>query len=192
MRRRLLATVLALPPLVLSALVRAQSSADAGVPEPGGYRMEEYKAPTPATLSGARVLTTAEAQALWQDRAAAFIDVLPQPPRPEGLPAGTLWRPQQRRDIPGSVWLPDTGYGALAPPMQDYLARNLATAAGTGRERLLVFYCRPNCWHSWNAAKRARTLGYRVAWYPGGTEAWAQAGLPLEESAPLPRPVLTE
>ena len=44
--------------------------------------MDDYRAPTPATLRGARVLTTDEAHALWEKRQAAFVDVLPQPPRP--------------------------------------------------------------------------------------------------------------
>src|SRR5690348_5562645 len=53
----------------------------AGVPaaaqpaaEPDGYRTEDYRAPTPATLTGARVLTTAEAAALWHARGAVFVD----------------------------------------------------------------------------------------------------------------------
>jgi PQQ-dependent catabolism-associated CXXCW motif protein len=182
-RRALLAAVCAL----------AAWSARAAVPEPAGYRMQDYRSPTPATLAGARVLSTQEAQALWEKHAAVFIDVLPAPPRPRGLPAGTLWRPKQRRDIPGSIWLPDVGYGALAPPMADYLARNLARASGGRRDAPLVFYCLANCWHSWNAAKRAVALGYtHVAWYPGGTDAWAAAGLPLAPCTPAARPDVSE
>src|SRR5258708_4828866 len=49
------------------------------------------------------VITTAQAQALWQSHAAAFIDVLPRPPRPANLPAGTIWHEKPRNDIPGSV-----------------------------------------------------------------------------------------
>ena len=87
---------------------------DVAVPEPDGYRMEDYRAPTPATLRGARVLTTREAADLWRAGGAVFIDVMPQPPRPAGVPPGTIWRDKPRRNIPGSIWLPDTGYGALA------------------------------------------------------------------------------
>ena len=60
--------------------------------EPEGYRLEEYRAPTPATLRGARVLKTPEAEAVWRNHSAAFIDVLPQAPRPANLPARTFWR----------------------------------------------------------------------------------------------------
>ena len=73
------------------------------VPEPDGYRMDDYRAPTPATLQGARVLTTGEAAAIWRAGNAAFIDVMPQPPRPAGLPPDTIWRDKPRRNIPGSV-----------------------------------------------------------------------------------------
>ena len=159
------------------------------VAELPGYRMHDYKAPTPATLAGARVLSTAQARALWENKAAVFVDVMPQPPRPSGLPAGTLWQPKVRRDIPGSLWLPDVGYGALAAPMAAYFARNLRPLRG----RPLVFYCLASCWHSWNAAKRALALGYTmVAWYPGGTDAWEAAGLPLAANTPAPRPDVTE
>src|ERR1700750_3426599 len=74
--------------------------------EPSGYRMDDYRAPTPATLQGAAVLSTAKALAHWQHHDAVFIDVLPQVPRPVGLPASTIWREKTREDLPGSVWLP--------------------------------------------------------------------------------------
>jgi PQQ-dependent catabolism-associated CXXCW motif protein len=162
-------------------------------PEPPDYRMDDYRAPTPATLQGAVVVTTEESHARWEQHSAVFIDVLPQPPRPTGLPAETIWRPKPRQDIPGSLWLPDTGYGALAPVMVEYLARGLERATNNDRDRAIVFYCLAHCWMSWNAAKRALALGYsHVAWYPDGTDGWEAAGLPLETRSPEPRPVAAE
>jgi PQQ-dependent catabolism-associated CXXCW motif protein len=156
--------------------------------EPGSYRESDYRAPTPATLKGARVLTTDEAAAMWRARSAAFIDVLPQAPRPKNLPKDVVWRDKPRFDIPGSLWLPDTGYGELAAVMLDYFRRGLDKAL-SGGARPLVFYCLKNCWMSWNAARRAVALGYKnVDWYPGGSDGWAAAGLPLEKRAPEPRP----
>jgi PQQ-dependent catabolism-associated CXXCW motif protein len=156
--------------------------------EPDSYRQGDYRAPTPATLKGARVLTTEEAAAMWRTGEAAFIDVLPQAPRPKDLPADVVWRDKPRSDIPGSLWLPDTGYDELAPVMLDYLRRGLDKALG-GRPRPLVFYCLKDCWMSWNAAKRALALGFtNVAWYPEGSDGWAGAGLPVEKRAPEPRP----
>lgn len=157
--------------------------------EPSGYRMDDYAAPTPATLAGAVVLDTQQAHELWEQRAAAFIDVLPRPPRPVGLPAGTVWRPKPRFDIPGSIWLADTGYGALAPAMAAYFEEGMSAATAGDRDRRLVFYCKAECWMSWNAAKRALTLGYRhVAWYPEGVDGWIARDLPTERREPVPRP----
>ncbi len=165
------------------------SADEAPSPEPQSFRTGDYRAPTPASLAGAQVLTTAEAAALWRSGKAAFIDVLPNPPRPAGLPEGTLWREKPRSDIPGSVWLPDTGYGALNPPMEDYFQFNLERIAGADRGKTLVFYCLKDCWMSWNAAKRALSLGYaHVAWYPDGTDGWTAAGLPVDPIKPTPRP----
>ena len=162
-------------------------------PEPSSYRMDNYRAPTPATLRGAIVMSTEQARAAWEKHDAVFIDELPQPPRPVGLPASTIWRPKPRDDIPGSLWLPDTGYGALAPVMEDYFERGLQQATGGKRDRLIVFYCLASCWMSWNAAKRALALGYtNVAWYPEGTDGWAGDGLKLEARTPVARPQAAE
>jgi PQQ-dependent catabolism-associated CXXCW motif protein len=164
-------------------------AADDAAAEPEAYRLDDYRAPTPPTLRGAKVLSTQEAAAIWRAHDAAFVDVLPRPPRPKGLPAGTLWRDKPRFDIPGGIWLPDTGYGELAPVMLDYFVRGLEKVAGGDRSKLFVFYCQKNCWMSWNAAKRALSLGYvNVAWYRDGTDGWSTAGLPLQNADPEPRP----
>jgi PQQ-dependent catabolism-associated CXXCW motif protein len=115
--------------------------------------------------------------------------VMPRPPRPRNLPEGTVWHDRPRSNIPGSIWLPDTGYGELALSMAEYFASGLERAAKGDRTRLLVFYCLANCWMSWNAAKRALSLGYpNVAWYRDGTDGWLATGLPLEDAVPEPRP----
>jgi PQQ-dependent catabolism-associated CXXCW motif protein len=177
----------------IGLLIGLASAADAPVPEPSDYRLDDYRAPVPATLRGATVLSTDDAQAHWEKGDAAFIDVLPQPPRPVGLPASTIWRPKPREDVPGSLWLPDTGYGAMAPVMQQYFERGLQQATDGNLERVIVLYCLANCWMSWNAAKRALALGYRnVAWYPDGTDGWAAQYLPLEPRSPMPRPTAAD
>jgi PQQ-dependent catabolism-associated CXXCW motif protein len=156
------------------------------VPEPPGYRMQDYRSPTPATLAGARVINTDEAEELWKE-GAAFVDVLPHAPRPANLPVGTIWHEKPRMDIPGSVWLPDTGYGALAETTEHYLRDGLERVTQGDQARWLVFYCQKSCWMSWNAAKRALTIGYRkVAWFPDGTDGWQAHGLPLQEAQPAP------
>jgi PQQ-dependent catabolism-associated CXXCW motif protein len=169
-------------------VLTATSRADERPTEPEGYRTENYRSPVPATLSGARVLTTEEALAIWRSGSGVFIDVLPRPPKPANLPAGTIWRDRPRPNIPGSIWLPDTGYGALAPATEEYLRDGLGRASGGDRTKLLIFYCQADCWMSWNAAKRALTYGYaNIAWYPDGTDGWQKADLPLADSHPEPR-----
>jgi PQQ-dependent catabolism-associated CXXCW motif protein len=171
--------------VVATFALLAQAHPQQNVPEPEEYRTENYRAPVPATLSGARVLTTTEAEAIWRAKSGVFIDVLPRPPKPANLPEGTVWRDKPRFNIPGSIWLPDTGYGKLAAATEDYLRRGIERAAGGTKAALLVLYCQENCWMSWNAAKRVLSYGYsNVAWYPEGTEGWERAGLPVEESHP--------
>ena len=174
--------------LVAILAFAAEAHAQQNVPEPDGYRTDDYRALVPATLAGVRVLATAEAEAIWRGGTGAFIDVLPRAPKPPNLPAGTVWRDKPRLNIPGSIWLPDTGYGKLAGATEAYLRRGLESASGGNKAALLVIYCQENCWMSWNAAERGLSYGYRnVAWYPDGTDGWERALLPVAESQPEPR-----
>ncbi|WP_138465264.1 PQQ-dependent catabolism-associated CXXCW motif protein [Poseidonocella sp. HB161398] len=161
--------------------------AAAEVAEPEEFRMEEYRAPVPETLAGATVIGTAGALVLWQSRGAAFVDVLPRPPKPDNLPAGTIWHDKPRYSVPGAIWLPNTGYGALAPETEDYLKAGLEQATGGNMDYPLVIFCQADCWMSWNAAKRAVGYGYSaVSWYPEGTDGWEAAELPLIKLEPVP------
>jgi PQQ-dependent catabolism-associated CXXCW motif protein len=152
------------------------------VPEPDGYRVESYRAPVPATLAGATVLDTAAARTLWETGEAVFVDVLPAAPRPADLPAGTIWQPPSRDTIPGAVWLPNVGFGKLAPETDRYFRDNLRRLARGDTARPVVFFCQSDCWMSWNAARRAITeYGFEdVLWYPPGTDGWEAAGLSLQ------------
>ncbi len=171
----------------LAALLLAAGAAAAQpVPEPEGYRMEAFRAPVPETLSGARVVDTAEAEALWRAGRTVFVDVMPRAVRPEGLPEGVVWRDKPRDSIPGALWLPNAGYGALHPDMDAKFRAALAAATGGARDRPILFFCLMDCWMSWNAAKRAiEDYGYAdVLWYPDGTDGWTFHDLPLERTAP--------
>lgn len=169
------------------ALCAVPGVARAEVAEPAGYRTEEYRAPVPATLAGAAVLGPDRAHELWAAGAAAFVDVLPAPPRPANLPAGTVWRDKPRHSIPGAIWLANTGYGALAPAMEGYFRAGLARVTGGNRDHPLVFFCLADCWMSWNAAKRAVGYGYTdVNWFPAGTDGWTAGGWPTEVLTPEP------
>jgi PQQ-dependent catabolism-associated CXXCW motif protein len=165
--------------LIGAAAARAQ------VTMPEGYRTEDYRAPTPASVPGGSVLGTEAARTLWQTGGAVWIDVLPAPRRPGNLPAQALWKPLPRRDIPGSLWLPEVGRGALSPALESYFRDHLAAATGGDRAKPVVFYCLADCWMSWNATKRAASYGYsRLYWYRDGTDGWDAAQLPTETATP--------
>ncbi|MGY3234910.1 hypothetical protein ACVMAJ_001800 [Bradyrhizobium sp. USDA 4448] len=59
-------------------------------------------------------MTTAQAEAIWRAKNGAFIDVLPRPPKLKNLRAGTVWRDAPRKDILGSMWLPEEGAARAA------------------------------------------------------------------------------
>jgi PQQ-dependent catabolism-associated CXXCW motif protein len=173
---------------IIVTMLTSAAYADDLVPEPRGYRTEDYRAPVPDTLAGARVLSTGDAEAIWRAKSGVFVDVLPRPPKPPNLPVGTVWRDKPRFNIPGSIWLPDTGYGALAATTEEYLKQGLGRASGGDRATLIVVYCQADCWMSWNAARRALSYGYsNIAWYPDGTDGWQKANLPTTEAQPEPR-----
>ncbi|WP_448187966.1 quinoprotein dehydrogenase-associated putative ABC transporter substrate-binding protein [Azospirillum sp. sgz301742] len=159
----------------------------AAATEPPGYRMDNYRAPAPAGLSGASTVTLAELRGLMQ-RAPELrlIDVMPAPPRPADRPPPAVWAPPPRMSLPGAVWLPNTGYGNLSQGQERYLRTGLETLSKGDRAAKLVLFCEPNCWMSWNAAKRAVEWGYsNVYWYPDGTTRWQEAGYPLEPVTPF-------
>ncbi|HEX2727223.1 MAG TPA: PQQ-dependent catabolism-associated CXXCW motif protein [Beijerinckiaceae bacterium] len=175
-RARALAGSVALCVVLLSAAT-AQTDAP---PEPDGYRMQDYRARVPATLRGATVLDTAAALALWKEGASVFVDVLPRVSKPANLPAGTVWRDPRHESLPGAIWLPNTGYGVLGAAADAYFRHGLEKASKGDMNVQMVFFCQRDCWMSWNAARRALDYGYRrVAWFPDGTDGWAEAGLPL-------------
>ncbi len=171
--------------VVLSMMEGIAAYATEAVPEPEGFRTENYRAPVPATLKGAKVVTTDEAIALWKDKAAVFVDVLPHDPKPANLPAGTIWKEKVREDIAGSIWLPNVGYGVINKETEAYFRKGLKSRLGDDMKRKVLFYCMEGCWMSWNAAKRAVEWGYRsVYWYPLGTDGWSAAKQPTQRNEP--------
>ena len=80
--------------------------------------------------------------------------------------------------IPGAVWLPNVGFGELAPETEAYFRAGLARATGSDLHRPIVIFCMRDCWMSWNAAKRALGFGYTgVHWFPDGTDGWTESGI---------------
>ncbi len=171
--------------LVATLLLQSPVALAAPPPEPGEYRLGDYRTPTPLTVAGRPAIDTEEARRLWETRSAVFIDVLSAPRRPAGLPEGAIWAPQPHRDIPGSLWLPDVGQGVLSTAHEAWFRANLARLTAEQPNAALVFYCRADCWMSWNAAKRALAWGYdKARWYRDGIDGWSEAAMPLADIAP--------
>jgi len=154
-------------------LACSAKSIGAQVAEPGDYRMENYDAPVPETLAGAKRVDALQVKNLREEKNAVIIDVIPQHRRPEFIPKDQIWLPVDHKGVAGAIWLPDTGYGVLSPNGNDYLKNNLEKHTGADFQRPIVFYCRLDCWMSWNAAKRSLEYGYtNVYWFADGIDGW--------------------
>ncbi len=170
--------------LLAALLFAAPAVAETGVPVPDGYRIEDYHAPVPDRVPGGAVIHAAEVRKL-RAAGAIVIDVLPAPRQPPTMKPGMPWLPAPHLDIPGSIWLPDFGRGALNKVMANWFHEKLRELTHDDPDRALVFYCQAQCWMSWNAAKRAAALGFRhVFWFPEGVDGWREAGFALAPATP--------
>lgn len=159
------------------------------VAEPEGYRGAPYAAPVPEALTGATTVDLEEAHRLWREGEVTFIDVLPREARPENLPEGTIWHDRPHDSIAGATWLPNVGYQALSTEEESYFEGGLRALTESDPSSPILFFCRTDCWMSWNAAKRALSLGYEdVYWFPGGADSWAAAGFATEPAEPMVLP----
>ena len=158
--------------LLLSACAQTQHT----VPEPAGFWTGPMGGAVPATISGGTVVDTAELAALIAAQQPVLVDVGPMPHKPDNI-AADQWTPPPHRTIPGSAWLPGVGAGALAVPADAWYRARLEQLTGGDLGKPLVVFCHPDCWGSWNAAKRAILYGYTdVHWYEEGIEGWQESG----------------
>ena len=153
-----------------------------------GYRIAQFRAPVPDSMTSATTITTEQLQTLINENSILLIDVLPTPIKPKDRPDNLLWLPPARHNITGSHWLPNVGFGTLSDELDQYFKGNLERLTNGDKSSYIVIYCLADCWMSWNAAKRAATeYGYgNVYWYPDGTTGWESMSLPLEQSTPIP------
>lgn len=175
-----------LPSALLAALVFCLPGLGLAqnTPEPDDYRMDHYRALVPDGLVGAVTVDPEAAHALWLAKA-AFVDVFPRAPKPANLPEGTIWRQKPRLSIPGAIWLPNVGYGAIADVTAEYFQTGLTKVTEGDLSKPVVFFCLEECWMSWNAAKRAIEWGHlQVYWFPEGTDGWNFWDYPVEEVKP--------
>lgn len=148
-----------------------------------GYRQALYRSPTPPSVDGAQTLDTPGLRQLLERHPhTALIDVY----RRQWL-FGQFIEDQPHANLPGSVWLANTGDGVLTPDWASYFTSNLKRLSHSQAAWPLVFYCRSDCWLGWNAARRAHAMGYtNLYWYRDGVDAWEQAGLALHPAQPEP------
>ncbi|MFK7893207.1 MAG: rhodanese-like domain-containing protein [Granulosicoccus sp.] len=174
-----------LPTLLL--VVGLASQLAQALEEPEGYRTELYDDTVPDTLTGAVRIGALEVLQLQQEENAVVVDVVPEQRQPDELPQGQIWMPVPHKGIAGAIWLPDVGFGVLSETTESYFRGRLRAATDGQLARAVVFYCRADCWMSWNAAKRALTFGYtRVYWFADGIDDWRFEGLEVEVLKPAP------
>ncbi len=153
-------------------------STASAVDEPIGYRLELYDDTVPSTLTGATRVTAIDVVELQSTQDVLIVDVIPEHRRPENLPEDQHWFPVSHEGVQGALWLPDVGYGVLSDTTEQYFKHHLELATGADTHKPIVFYCRINCWMSWNAAKRALSYGYtNVYWFADGIDDWKFEGL---------------
>jgi PQQ-dependent catabolism-associated CXXCW motif protein len=161
------------------------AAAGAHVAEPAGYWMGPTRGPVATTVKGGKVIHTRELAALLKADDVMVVDVSDAPKRPDHMAAGAVWLPVPHPVIPGGVWIPGAGLGAIPPAIDKLFRERLAMGTHKDPTHELVIYCHESCWLSWNAAKRAISYGYKsVYWFPDGMEGWRGAGLPTVVAEP--------
>ncbi len=168
-------------------LIVLTTSSAAEVDQPDGYRMELYDDVVPAGLTGATRVTAIDVKELQISDNAVVVDVIPDHRKPDFLPENQIWIPVPHNGLPNALWLPDTGFGVLSEVTERYFTTHLAAATRGDLTHAVVFYCRADCWMSWNAAKRALSYGYtRVYWFAEGIDDWSFEGFDFELLQPAP------
>lgn len=170
--------------IVLAALCLAFGPAHAQAPasnphqvaEPEGLYQGVPHGYTPPTLKGAKVLSSAaELDKLIQEKHPVLVDVAEQDRKPASMSSSMIWLPQHR-SIPGTVWMPGAGSGTGDAAFASAFRTRMATLTNGKPGTAIVTFCHPDCWASWNAAKRLVGLGYTdVYWFPLGIEGWQDA-----------------
>jgi len=172
--------------VLLSACAMAPDRETA--PEPDGFWTGPMGGPVPASIEGGTVVDTSELAALIAAQRPVLVDVGPMPHKPDDI-AAEAWVPPPHRTLPGSVWLPGAGAGEFSPALDAWYRGWLMKLTGGDQAKPLVVFCHPDCWASWNAARRAVLYGYTaVHWYEEGIEGWQDSGRETQAVQPEPPP----
>lgn len=177
MRRHgpLVAAVLLIAATSSSVHADTPASRPGHVPEPPGLYQGAMHGYTPSTIKGGTVLDTAALVKLVDAEHPLLIDVADKDRKPPTMGKDTPWLPQHR-SIPGAVWLQGAGNSTGDQPFEAAFKTRMAALTGGESAKPIVMFCHPDCWGSYNAAKRLIGLGYtHVYWYPDGMEGWQNA-----------------
>lgn len=147
-----------------------------------GLRSGRYRAPVPSLAPGATTLSDNTFLELKRKNKLLLIDVLPAT-----LREGRFINTKQHKTIPGSFWLANTGKADASEAVNRYFRTQLTTLTTRFPDKTPVFFCKTDCWMSWNAAAKASGLGVTpIYWYPAGVDGWQQNGGELVLQPPVP------
>ncbi len=146
-----------------------------------GYRSKNYRSPTPTETTFAEIVNAEEILKFsQQNESFVLVDV-----RPLTWDGSTFIQTKPHKGIPNSIWLPNVGFGIIDEKTMSYLVDSLNYATGNDNEIAIIFYCKVDCWMSWNAARRASSLGFKnIGWYKNGIEDWQRKNLGTQSLHP--------
>ena len=142
------------------------------VGEPQGLYQGVMHGYTPNMVTGGKVVDTRGLAELIKTDKPVLLDVAEADRKPQGMAPGMIWSPTHRT-IPGAVFLQGGGSGTDDKAYGDAFAARVKTLTGGDKAKPIVTFCHPDCWGSYNAAKRLIELGYtNVVWFRDGLEGW--------------------
>lgn len=147
-----------------------------------GYRVDNYRSPTPVRIEG---ITTVDTQALdalmTSEPDLVIVDVINLTFQNDRF---LIDKPHQA--IVGAHWLPNTGQGDLELRWEQYLLGEVQRLTEGNNRRPVVVACKSDCWLSWNVSLRLYNAGYRsLYWYRNGVDTWMANGKPVETVEPI-------
>ena len=162
--------------LIASFETPLQAADESAFDRTTGYRIAHYRAAVPDTVPGGTRVDLDKVDALIAG-GAILLDVMPSEGAGPDPLTGTWRLSRPHQTIPGSVWLPDVGRGAISKEFEIYLAENLQRLTAGDVNKQMIVFCQSDCWMAWNAVQRISAIGYkRIYWFPEGTDGWVEWG----------------
>ncbi len=167
-----LAASAALTTVAVAVADEPSAVAPGRVPEPKGFYQGAMHGYTPNGVAGGTVIDTARLAKLIDAEHPLLLDVAEKDRKPPSMSKDMIWLPSHR-SLPGAVFLQGGGKGDADGAYADAFKARVSALTGGDKAKPIVTFCHPDCWGSWNAAKRLIGDGYtKVYWYPEGTEGW--------------------